>query len=84
VPSRTLAQRYVEEGLRMDEHPLVRSRTAPDGLARAATQRTRADTGRIVAALEEKLAAHPGDDDLANGEDRLSKVWRLAPWVIGS
>jgi hypothetical protein len=24
MPSRTLAQRYVEEGLRMDEHPLVR------------------------------------------------------------
>jgi hypothetical protein len=24
MPSRTLAQRYVEEGLRMDEHPLIR------------------------------------------------------------
>jgi hypothetical protein len=24
MPTRTLAQRYVEEGLRMDEHPLVR------------------------------------------------------------
>jgi hypothetical protein len=33
--------------------------------------RTRADTGRIVAALEQKLAAHPGDDDLASGEDWL-------------
>lgn len=30
MPSRTLAQRYVEEGLRMDEHPLVRF---ADGLA---------------------------------------------------
>ncbi len=34
-------------------------------------RRTRADTGRIVAALELKLLAHPGDDDLANGEDWL-------------
>ena len=33
--------------------------------------RTRADTGRIVAALEQKLAAYPGDDDLADGEDWL-------------
>jgi Domain of unknown function (DUF5615) len=33
--------------------------------------RTRADTGRIVAALEHKLAAHPADDDQANGEDWL-------------
>ncbi|MGH2853444.1 MAG: DUF5615 family PIN-like protein [Solirubrobacteraceae bacterium] len=34
-------------------------------------RRTRADTGRLVAALEQKLAAHPGDNDLANGEDWL-------------
>lgn len=33
--------------------------------------RTRADTGRIVAALEHKLTAYPGDEDLANGEDWL-------------
>ena len=31
-------------------------------------RRTRADTGRIVAALEAKLALHPGERDLANGE----------------
>lgn len=34
-------------------------------------RRTRTDTGNITAALEQKLAAHPGDDDLANGEDWL-------------
>ena len=34
-------------------------------------RRTRADTGRIVAALEAKLALHPGERDLANGEARL-------------
>ena len=29
---------------------------------------TRADTGRIIAALEAKLTEYRGDDDLANGE----------------
>ncbi len=33
--------------------------------------RRRADTGRIVAALERKLTAHPGERDLADGEDWL-------------
>lgn len=33
--------------------------------------RTRADTGRLVASLERKLLAHPGEDDLASGEDWL-------------
>jgi hypothetical protein len=31
MPPRTLAQRYVEEGLRMDEHPLVRFAEGPAG-----------------------------------------------------
>jgi hypothetical protein len=31
MPSRTLAQRYVEEGLRMDEHPLIRFAEGPAG-----------------------------------------------------
>ncbi len=31
-------------------------------------RRTRADTGRIIAALEAILAQYPGDKDLANGE----------------
>lgn len=31
MPSRTLAQRYVEEGLRMDEHPLVHFADGPSG-----------------------------------------------------
>jgi uncharacterized protein (DUF433 family) len=31
MPLRTLAQRYVEEGLRMDEHPLVRFVDGPAG-----------------------------------------------------
>lgn len=31
MPARTLAQRYVEEGLRMDENPLVRFADGPAG-----------------------------------------------------
>ena len=31
-------------------------------------RRTRADTGRIITALEAKLAEYPGDEDLSNGE----------------
>jgi hypothetical protein len=31
-------------------------------------RRTRADTGRIIAALEEILIRYPGEKDLANGE----------------
>lgn len=31
-------------------------------------RRTRADTGRIIAALEALLARFPGEEDLANGE----------------
>ncbi len=34
-------------------------------------RRTKADTGRILAALEAKLTQYPGDEDLANGECRL-------------
>jgi hypothetical protein len=31
LPPRTLAQRYVEEGLRMDDHPLIRFADGPAG-----------------------------------------------------
>jgi hypothetical protein len=34
-------------------------------------RRTKADVGRIVVALESKLAAYPGLDDLANAEEWL-------------
>ncbi len=34
-------------------------------------RRKRADTGQIVAALEQKLASHPDENGLANGEDWL-------------
>ena len=34
-------------------------------------RRTKADVGRIVKALEAKLAEFPGDNDLASGETWL-------------
>ena len=34
-------------------------------------RRTKADTGRIIAALEAILTSHPGETDLANGETWL-------------
>jgi hypothetical protein len=34
-------------------------------------RRTKSDIGRIVVALEAKLAAYPGLEDLANAEERL-------------
>jgi hypothetical protein len=34
-------------------------------------RRTKADTGKIVTALEQKLNAYPGERDLADGEDWL-------------
>ena len=34
-------------------------------------RRTKADTGRIVTALDAKLEQHPGEADLANGETWL-------------
>jgi hypothetical protein len=34
----------------------------------ATYRRTKADTGRIIAALETKLAEYPGESDLANAE----------------
>ena len=37
-------------------------------------RRTREDAGRIIAALEAKLAEYPGDEDLANGECWLSST----------
>jgi uncharacterized protein (DUF433 family) len=52
TPARTLAQRYVEEGLRMDEHPLVRF---VDGSAgrRARVAGTGVDVWEVIAAVRD-------------------------------
>jgi hypothetical protein len=49
---RTLAQRYVEEGLRMDEHPLVRFVDGPAG-RRARLVGTGKDLWEVVAVVRE-------------------------------
>lgn len=52
LPPRTLAQRYVEEGLRMDEHPLIRF---ADGLAgrRARLIGTGKDVWEVIATVRD-------------------------------
>src|SRR5260370_11736859 len=56
LPPRTLAQRYVEEGLRMDEHPLVRFADGPAG-RRARLLGTRKDVWEGIAVVRD-----PGGD----------------------
>jgi uncharacterized protein (DUF433 family) len=52
---RTLAQRYVEEGLRMDEHPLVRFAEGPAG-RRARLVGTGKDVWEVIAAVRDNDA----------------------------
>ena len=49
---RTLAQRYVEEGLRMDEHPLVRFADGPAG-RRARLAGTGKDVWEVIATIRD-------------------------------
>jgi uncharacterized protein (DUF433 family) len=49
---RTLAQRYVEEGLRMDEHPLIRFTDGPAG-RRARLLGTGKDVWEVIAAVRD-------------------------------
>jgi uncharacterized protein (DUF433 family) len=52
MPTRTLAQRYVEEGLRMDEHPLVRFVDGPAG-RRARLVGTGIDVWEAIATIRD-------------------------------
>jgi uncharacterized protein (DUF433 family) len=52
LPPRTLAQRYVEEGLRMDEHPLIRFAEGPAG-RRARLVGTGKDVWEIIATVRD-------------------------------
>lgn len=49
---RTVAQRYVEEGLRMDEHPLIRFADGPAG-RRARLIGTGGDVWEVIAAVRD-------------------------------
>jgi uncharacterized protein (DUF433 family) len=52
LPPRTLAQRYIEEGLRMDEHPLVRFADGPAG-RRARLLGTGKDVWEVIAVVRD-------------------------------
>jgi uncharacterized protein (DUF433 family) len=64
MPPRTLAQRYVEEGLRMDEHPLVRFVDGPAG-RRARLVGTGKDVWEVIATVRDN------DNDLQEAADYL-------------
>jgi uncharacterized protein (DUF433 family) len=52
VAPRTLAQRYVEEGLRTDEHPLIRFADGPAG-RRARLQGTGLDVWEVISVVRD-------------------------------
>ena len=56
IAPRTLAQRYVEEGLRMDEHPMIYFADGPAG-RRARVHGTGLDVWELVSSVR----AHEGD-----------------------
>ncbi len=60
VAPRTLAQRYVEEGLRTDEHPLIRFADGPAG-RRARLQGTGLDVWEAIAVVRD----NDGDERVA-------------------
>jgi uncharacterized protein (DUF433 family) len=64
LPPRTLAQRYIEEGLRMDEHPLVRFVDGPAG-RRARLAGTGKDVWEVIATVRDN------DNDLAAAAEYL-------------
>ena len=72
--ARTERRAVVTDNLR-DDRPLHADAITPGGPGHSGMifmpstyRRTKADTGRIIGALEAKLTEYPGDEDLANGE----------------
>lgn len=75
--ARTEHRAIVTNNLR-DYRPLHSEAITPGGLGHFGMifmpgnyRRTRANTGRIIVALEAKLTQYPGEADLANSEDWL-------------
>ena len=62
LPPRTLAQRYVEEGLRMDEHPLIRFAEGPAG-RRARLVGTGKDVWEVIAVVRDNDGDIPAAAD---------------------
>lgn len=52
IPARTLAQRYVDEGVRRDDHPLIRFADGPSG-RRAALVTTGLDVWQVIEVVRE-------------------------------
>src|SRR5271156_7008595 len=69
---RTLAQRYVEEGLRMDEHPLIRFADGPAG-RRARLTGTGKDVWEVIATVRDN------DGDAAEAARYLEVALGLGP-----
>jgi len=76
MPPRTLAQRYVEEGLRMDEHPLVRFAEGPGG-RRARLVGTGSDVWEAIAAVRDN------DGDVAATAAHLEIALGLVQAAVG-
>ncbi|MGH3281299.1 MAG: hypothetical protein ACRDNW_19490 [Trebonia sp.] len=72
---RTLAQRYIEEGLRMDEHPLVRFADGPAG-RRARLMGTGKDVWEVIATVRDN------DGDAAETADYLEMPLGLVQAAI--
>ena len=73
---RTLAQRYVEEGLRMDEHPLIRFADGPAG-RRARLVGTGKDVWEIIATVRDN------DGDVAETARYLEIPLGLVQAAVG-
>ena len=75
LPPRTLAQRYVEEGLRMDEHPLVRFADGPAG-RRARLVGTGSDVWEVIATVTDN------DGDVAATAEYLGMALGLVQAAV--
>lgn len=71
VAPRTLAQRYVEEGLRREDHPLVRFLDGPSG-RRAALVGSGLDVWEVIAAVREN------DNDL----EATATLLEISPGLV--
>ncbi len=76
MPPRTLAQRYVEEGLRADEHPLVRFVDGPAG-RRARLVGTGSDVWEVIAAVRDN------DGDVAEAAEFLELPLGVVQAAVG-
>ncbi len=75
LPPRTLAQRYIEEGLRMDEHPLIRFAEGPAG-RRARLVGTGKDVWEVIAVVRDN------DGDIPAAADYLELPFGLAQAAV--